>query len=182
MLYTAPRAENRGQDSGIVSRGSISDSRTTNDGKMRILALDIGTKNIGVALSDESGIIAQGKEVIRRKSDAYAIARVKDILEGFDVKEIIVGLPINMDGTKGKRAKDSIGFAENLEQNVHIPVKFWDERLSTKEAEDIMIRADITRNKRKKIVDKLAAQIILQGYLDSQRSEIRGQKSDETHV
>lgn len=137
---------------------------------MRIMGLDLGTKNIGVALSDESGVLAQGKEVVRRTSDDAAMARIKEIAREFKVKEIVVGLPVKMDGTMGERAEDSKTFAEMLKKRAKLPVKLWDERLSTKEAEDIMIKADVTRAKRKKAIDKLAAQIILQNYLDSLRT------------
>ena len=136
---------------------------------MRILGLDIGTKNIGVALSDESATIAQGRGVIIRKSDASAIAGICDIVREFKVDEIIIGLPINMDGTKGPRALDSEKFSEKLKKIVEIDVKLWDERLSTKEVEDMLISASVRRSKRKGVVDKLAAQIILQGYLDSRK-------------
>ena len=138
--------------------------------KMRIMGLDLGTKNIGVALSDESGVLARGKEVIARRSDRRAIARIREILDEFEVGEIVVGLPLNMNGTTGERAEDSVKFAEMLKEQTHVPVRLWDERLSTKEAESVMIKADLSRRKRKKIVDKLAAQIILQGYLDSLRA------------
>ncbi|MFH1837102.1 MAG: Holliday junction resolvase RuvX [Candidatus Omnitrophota bacterium] len=134
---------------------------------MRIMGLDIGTKNIGVAVSDETCALAQGREVILRKNKEFVVSRVKELLDKFDVKEIIVGLPINMDGTKGKRAEDSIMFAELFKEKLSISVQLWDERLSTKEAEDIMIEADLSRKKRKGKIDMLAAQIILQGYLDS---------------
>ncbi|MFH1552148.1 MAG: Holliday junction resolvase RuvX [Candidatus Omnitrophota bacterium] len=134
---------------------------------MRIMGLDIGTKNIGVALSDETGILAQGKEVITRTSNRKTLARIREILDEFKVVEIVVGLPINMNGTMGERAEDSTRFADMLKEETHLPVKLWDERLSTKEAESIMIKGSVRREKRKKLVDKLAAQIILQGYLDS---------------
>ena len=131
------------------------------------MGLDIGTKNIGVALSDETGMIAQGKEVIRRSSDMDAINRISDIAGEFDVKKIVVGLPIHMNATVGERAQDSMKFAEKLKANTGLPVELWDERLSTKEAEDILIEASVSRKKRKQVIDKLAAQVILQGYLDS---------------
>jgi putative Holliday junction resolvase len=137
---------------------------------MRIMGLDLGTKNIGVALSDESGVLAQGKEVIHRTSNKQAIARILEILDEFKVKEIVVGLPLNMDGTMGERAKDSVKFVEMLKERIRMPVKLWDERLSTREAEAIMLEAAVKRAKRRKVVDKLAAQIILQSYLDSLRS------------
>jgi len=138
--------------------------------KMRIMGLDLGTKNIGVALSDESGTLAQGKEVVRRASNRQVIARIREMLDEFNVAEIVVGLPLNMDGTMGERAKDSVKFADMLKEQTRVPVKLWDERLSTKEAENTMMEAAVRRGKRKKVVDKIAAQIILQSYLDSLQS------------
>ncbi len=135
---------------------------------MRIMALDIGTKNIGVALSDESATVAQGKEVIKRVSNAKALLRIKEIAGENRVAKIVVGLPINMDGTEGERARDSVRFAEMLREETSLTVVLWDERLSTREAESVMIMASMSRKKRKKVVDKLAAQLILQSYLDSQ--------------
>lgn len=134
---------------------------------MRILGLDLGTKRIGVALSDESATLAQGKEVILKKSKQHAVDRIAELVKEFNVKEIVVGHPLNMDGTSGERALESEKFAEELRKRLSISVKLWDERLSTKEAESILIEADLTRKKRKDVVDKLAAQIILQNYLDS---------------
>ncbi len=135
------------------------------------MGLDLGTKNIGVAVSDETGTIAQARGTIIRKDDKSAIDRIMEMTGEFDVKEIVVGLPVNMDGTFGERAEDSKSFARELEQRTGLPVKLWDERLSTREAENIMLEADLTRKKRKKAVDRLAAQIILQGYLDSVKGD-----------
>ncbi len=134
---------------------------------MRVMGLDIGTRRIGVAVSDEIGIIATGREVIPRKSNEFALGRIKEMLEEYNVLKIVVGLPVNMDATEGERADDSRRFAALLEENTGLSVELWDERLSTKEAEDMMIKADTSRAKRKKVIDKIAAQIILQGYLDS---------------
>ncbi|MBL7072507.1 MAG: Holliday junction resolvase RuvX [Candidatus Omnitrophica bacterium] len=133
---------------------------------MRIMGLDIGSKKIGVALSDQTGQIASASEVISRKSDSVAICRIKQIAEEFNVKKIVVGLPVNMDGSYGPSAKMSEKFAEKIKKEIEIDICFWDERLSTKEAENIMISASVSRKKRKGVIDKLAAQIILQGYLD----------------
>ena len=138
---------------------------------MRIMGLDLGTKYIGVALSDESGTIAQGRETIIRDTDRDAVRQILDIAEKFSVLEIVIGLPVNMNGTEGERAADSRDFAEKIKKNSSFPVKFWDERLSTVEAENVMLEADISRKKRKKHIDKLAAQIILQSYLDSRTKE-----------
>ena len=136
-------------------------------GNMRIMGVDLGTKNIGIALSDETCTIAQGKEIILRVSDKKAIARIKEIAGEFQVKEIVVGLPVNMNGTLGRSAEDARRFALKLEEETGLDVSLWDERLSTKEAESVMREALMTRKKRKSVLDKLAAQLILQGYLDS---------------
>jgi putative Holliday junction resolvase len=134
---------------------------------MRVMGLDIGAKRIGVAISDETGTLAQGKGTVSRKNDLQAIKEIKDFIEEYKVEEIILGLPLHMDGTRGERAQDSLKFAEKLKEETGLPVKMWDERLSTKEVEDMLIAASVSRAKRKKVNDKLAAQIILQGYLDS---------------
>jgi len=134
---------------------------------MRILGLDIGTKNIGFAISDETGMLAQGKGVIIRISDAAAVNDIEKIIEKNNIGKIVIGLPVNMNGTMGESARSVSKFSKLVEGKTGIPVVLWDERLSTKEVEKVMLAADISRGKRKKVVDKLAAQIILQGYLDS---------------
>ncbi len=138
--------------------------------KKRTMALDVGTKRIGVAISDEIGMLAQGRGYIERTSDTKAVEEVRTAAEKDDVEKVVVGLPINMDGTLGERAHDSRRFAERVRDAIGIPVVLWDERLSTKEAEKVMISADISRKKRKMVIDKLAAQIILQGYLDAEET------------
>ncbi|MFH1412131.1 MAG: Holliday junction resolvase RuvX [Candidatus Omnitrophota bacterium] len=138
---------------------------------MRIMGLDIGTKNIGVAVSDETCTLAQSREVIRRKSIEQVVSRIKELLEKFKVEEIVVGLPINMNGTEGEKAAESRKWADMLKEKLAVSVYLWDERLSTREAENIMISGNVSRKKRKVSIDKLAAQIILQGYLDSLKRE-----------
>ena len=132
---------------------------------MRILGLDVGQKRIGAAISDELGITAQGLDTVRREDRASLEKVIKDN----KISEIIVGLPLNMDGTKGKRAEDAILFAEGLKERFSLPVKMWDERLTTRYAEREMIKGDLSRRKRRRLSDKVAAQLILQGYLDSGR-------------
>ncbi len=134
---------------------------------MRIMGLDIGTKRIGVAISDETGMLAQGRCLVKRESDKKAILEIKGIAEENDVEEIVVGLPVNMNGTFGERAHDAEEFGRKIEKETGLPVKQWDERLSTVEAESVLIKGDVTRKKRKEVIDKLAAQLILQNYLDS---------------
>jgi len=134
---------------------------------MKILCLDIGTKRIGVALSDPLCITAQGMTTLLREKDDALIHTVRDIILSEGVNEIVIGLPLNMDGSEGPQAKESIRIAELFKKELDIPVKLWDERLTTMEAEKLMIAGDMSRKKRKKKIDKIAAQIILQGYLNS---------------
>lgn len=132
---------------------------------MRILGLDVGEKRIGVAMSDGLAITAQGLDTIARDD----MASLGNIIKDHGIAEIVVGLPLNMDGTKGKNAQDAILFAEKLKKEFSIPVKMWDERLSTLYAEKEMIKGDLSRQKRKRLSDRVAAQLILQNYLDSRR-------------
>lgn len=133
---------------------------------MRLLGVDYGDKTIGVAVSDELGWTAQGIEVIRRKSKSTDMQRIQAIIAEYEIEEIIVGFPRNMDGTIGNRAELSQKYAESLKQEFNLPVHLWDERLTTAAAQRTLIAADMSRSKRKKVVDKIAASIILQGYLD----------------
>lgn len=138
---------------------------------MRIMALDIGTKRIGVAVSDETRTIAQGRDTIERVSDAKAVSLICDLAKAENVVEIVAGLPVNMDGSEGQSAVSCREFAEKIKKACGLPVKMWDERMTTMEAEGLMVSADVSRGKRKKVIDKMAAVIILQSYLDSLKSE-----------
>lgn len=132
---------------------------------MRIMGLDLGDRTIGVALSDELGFTAQAFNVIKRS--ATELEELSKIIEDYEVEKIVLGLPKNMNGTLGPRAEKSKEFASLLEETFSLPVKLWDERLSTVAAERALLEADLSRAKRKKIIDKMAAVHILQGYLDS---------------
>lgn len=134
---------------------------------MRIIGLDYGDRTIGVALSDELGWTAQGIEVIRRKSEEADLERLRQLIAQLQVEEIVVGLPKNMNGTLGPRCEASMAFARILEEQFNLPVHLWDERLTTVSATRTLIEADVSRKKRKQVVDKIAAQLILQNYLDS---------------
>lgn len=134
---------------------------------MRILGLDIGDRTIGVAISDPLGFIAQGITTIRRKSVEYDIEELKKICNEYSVDTIVSGLPKNMNGTLGPQSEKVIEFCKIIESETHIQIKMWDERLTTVSAHKAMLEADLSRAKRKKIVDKIAATYILQGYLDS---------------
>jgi putative holliday junction resolvase len=135
---------------------------------MRIMALDLGTKTIGVAVSDATAMIARGIETIRRKGIKNDFLRLEEIITEEEVETIVVGYPKNMNGSIGERAQVSEAFVEIIKENYpKMKVVLWDERLSTVAAEKILISADMRREKRKKIIDMMAAVVILQNYLDS---------------
>ncbi|MEX2461841.1 MAG: Holliday junction resolvase RuvX [Paenibacillaceae bacterium] len=134
---------------------------------MRIMGLDYGDKTIGVAICDPFGWTAQGIEVIRRKTDALDRDRMKKLMDQYEVTEIVVGLPKNMNASIGPRGEMCLAFAETLREHFQIPVHMWDERLTTVSATRTLLEADVSRAKRKLVVDKLAAVFILQNYLDS---------------
>jgi putative holliday junction resolvase len=134
---------------------------------MRILGLDVGERTIGLAISDPLGYTAQGLTTIRRKNLKIDIAELKKICDEYSVESILMGFPKNMNGTIGPSGEKAIELSKILEEELHMPVKLWDERLTTVAAHKAMLEADLSRAKRKKIVDKIAAMYILQGYLDS---------------
>ncbi|MFC4184666.1 Holliday junction resolvase RuvX [Saccharococcus thermophilus] len=138
---------------------------------MRILGLDLGTKTLGVAVSDELGWTAQGLETIAidEERGEYGLERLREIIDDYEVDTIVVGFPKNMNGTVGPRAEASQRFAKLLEREFSLPVVLWDERLSTMAAERMLIAADLSRKKRKQVIDKMAAVVILQSYLDSKQ-------------
>jgi putative Holliday junction resolvase len=138
---------------------------------MRILGLDMGDKTIGIAVSDEMGWTAQGLKTLIRKGFNEELSSIKEIIEEYGVKEILVGLPKNMNGSIGPQGKKVITFVERLKTALSLPVLLWDERLSTVRAEKVLLEADMSRRKRKGLKDKLAAQFILQGYLDRKATE-----------
>lgn len=129
--------------------------------------MDVGDKTIGVAVSDELGWTAQGLETIKRQSKEKDLARLKEWIAQYQVGAIVVGLPKNMNGTIGPRAEFCQAFARFLEERTSLPVHMWDERLTTMAAERMLIAADVSRQKRKTVIDKMAATLILQGYLDA---------------
>jgi len=134
---------------------------------IRILSLDVGEKRIGMAVSDVLCLIAQQLETLTRSNEADDFSRIRDIVKDKEVSEIVVGFPLNMDGTEGPKAAEINRFIEGLKKECDVPIKIWDERLTTREADRILRAADVSRKKRKKLDDKLAAQLILQSYLDS---------------
>ncbi len=133
---------------------------------MRIMALDVGSRTIGIACSDALLMTAQGIETIRRTSLENDFNRLRELISEYEVHELVVGMPKNMNGTKGERAEKTEEFVEKMKAVIDLPVTFWDERLSTVMAERQLIAADVSRKKRKGVIDKMAAVVILQGYID----------------
>ena len=134
---------------------------------MRILAIDHGTKRIGLAVSDELGVIAQPLEFVAAEPFAAFLARVKEIIREKQVELLLVGMPRNMDGSYGPAALKVEEFTAVLRDAIAIPIKTWDERLTSAQANRLLIQAGVRRDKRKKKVDQTAAAILLQSYLDS---------------
>ena len=134
---------------------------------MRILALDVGDVRIGVAVSDPLRVIARGLASITRANTKEDVKAINDLANQHEVVEIVVGLPKMMDGEIGIQAQKVLDFVESLKTEIEVPIVMWDERLTTVSANRVLIEADMSRRKRKKVVDKVAAVIILQGYLDS---------------
>lgn len=136
---------------------------------MRTLGLDVGTKTIGVAVTDGLGLTAQGVTTIRRTSLKADLAALGELAREHEATRAVIGLPLNMDGSEGPRAEASRKFADTVTQTLGLEVEFWDERLSTVAAERTLLEADLSRAKRRQVIDQMAAQFILQGWLDARR-------------
>ena len=137
---------------------------------MRVMGLDYGSKTIGVAISDPLGLTAQGIEIIRREEEnklRKSLRRIEELIKEYQVEEIVLGFPKNMNNTIGERAEKSLQLKETLERRCKLPVIMWDERLTTDEANRTLMESKVRRENRSKYVDMIAAVFILQGYLDS---------------
>lgn len=136
---------------------------------MRIMGLDFGSKTVGVAISDPLFITAQGIEIVRRKSEdklRQTLARIEELIVTYEVSEIVLGLPKNMNNSEGERVEKTLAFKEMLERRTGLTVTMWDERLTTVAADKAMMEAGIRRENRSNYVDQIAATFILQGFLD----------------
>ena len=145
----------------------------------RLIGIDVGTKTLGLALSDVSRMIASALETIRRSKFKADAARLLELSSTLGVCGYVVGLPLNLDGTQGPRAQASRAFARNIATLSGAPILLWDERLTTAEAERMLIQADTSRRRRAEVIDKLAATLILQGSLDRLRAMARDSASTE---
>lgn len=154
---------------------------------MRIMGLDFGSKTVGVAVSDPLFVTAQGIEIVRRKEEnklRRTLARIEELILEYEVSEIVLGFPKNMNATEGERVEKTKEFADKLSRRTGLPVVFWDERLTTVAADKAMMEAGIRRENRKEHVDKLAAVFILQGYLDAKamQKDTKGSSSDSSEL
>lgn len=134
---------------------------------MRIMGIDYGDRRIGIAVSDAFGWTAQGVAVLEKRRDGSEMQEIAKLVQQYEVTQFVLGLPKNMNGTVGPRGEISLAFAEQLKQQFGHPVELWDERLTTVAAERTLLEADVSRKKRKQVIDKMAAALILQNYLDS---------------
>ena len=152
---------------------------------MRILGLDFGSKTVGVAVSDGLLLTAQGVETIERKDEnklRKTCARIEELIAEYEITEIVLGLPKNMNNTEGERVEKTKAFGEMLERRTGLPVHYWDERLTTVAAEQILMESGVRRENRKAVIDKVAAGLILQGYLDCLKTIQVAKKSRDVHI
>lgn len=136
---------------------------------MRIMGLDVGSKTVGIALSDELGWTAQGLKTLKinEEKNEFGFDEIGQLIKEYGISKVVIGLPKNMNGSIGPRGEASQQYAKEVEERFAVPTILWDERLSTMAAERVLLEADVSRKKRKKVIDKMAAVMILQGYLDS---------------
>ena len=137
----------------------------------RYIGIDLGTRRIGVAVSDELGLTAQGLQTLETATEDDGLAAIRGLIDRYDVQEVVVGLPKNMNGTLGPAAERAIAFAKRLGEGGAVKVSMWDERLTSQAAERLLIEADVRRARRRGAVDRMAAVLILQGFLDRLRGQ-----------
>ena len=135
----------------------------------RVLGIDYGEKRLGLAISDETHTIASGLEVYERRSPERDLQHLREVVERYGVERVVLGLPLNLDGSQGFKAREALAFKAQLESALDVPVELVDERLTTQEAERVLLEADLSRRRRKEVRDRLAAVLILQRYLDARR-------------
>ena len=145
--------------------------QTPRDRKVRILALDVGEKRIGLAVSDPLGLTAQGLEVLTRQNPEADLARLVQVARHWGVQQIVLGLPRHLDGRLGTLAPQVLELADALQKTLGVEVVTWEERLTTMEAERVLLQADLSRRRRRRVVDQLAAVLILQNYLDYRQQQ-----------
>jgi putative Holliday junction resolvase len=159
-------------DNSAPARAENSDARPLAVG--RILGLDVGSRRIGVAVSDPLGITAQGLETLQRRNKRYDFEQLQRVIQKHDVREIVVGLPLRMSGAEGAQSDKMQVFAEELRKRFRLPVHLWDERLTSAEANRLLRETDLSIEKRGKAVDRMAAILILQGWMEQRAAAASG--------
>ena len=140
----------------------------------RVLGLDVGSRRIGIAVSDPLGITAQGLETLQRRNKRHDLAALEQVIRDYSVREIVVGLPLRMSGAEGTQSDKMQGFAEDLRKRFRLPVHLWDERLTSAEANRLLRETELSIEKRAKAVDRMAAVLILQGWMEKRGMEKHG--------
>lgn len=152
-----------------VRRGTLRTNFPSHLSSMKVLALDIGTVRIGVAVSDDRGIVATPVETVEARPIHKAVARIDELAQEYGVEAFVVGLPVDLNGAEGRAVKKTRKFVEKVVAKTPLPVHEWDERMSSLAAERSLLEADVSRKKRKAVIDQVAATLILQSWLDSRR-------------
>lgn len=163
---TTSSAYNLAVDSGQGERSFSRNGNASERAVGRILGLDVGSRRIGVAVSDPLGITAQGLETLQRKNKRHDFEHLQRVIREYDVREIVVGLPLRMSGAEGTQSEKMRGFAEELHKRFGLPVHLWDERLTSAEANRFLRETELSIEKRGKAVDRMAAVLILQGWME----------------
>jgi len=158
-----PRAQTEAYNPGVIQGENVSGSRLT----PRILGLDVGSKTIGMAVSDPLGITAQGLKTIRRQNKRTDLGQLQSVIDEYGVAEIVVGYPLRMSGMEGTQSLKMQVFADELRKRFNLPVHLWDERLTSAEANRVLRDSEMSIKRRGEVVDRLAAVLILQGWMDA---------------
>ena len=154
---------------GAYNRGVSSEKGKSDRELGRVLGLDVGSRRIGIAVSDPLGITAQGLETLQRRNKRHDLAALERVIRQYAVREIVVGLPLRMSGAEGTQSEKMQGFAEDLRKHFRLPVHLWDERLTSAEANRLLRETELSIEKRAKAVDRMAAVLILQGWMEGKR-------------
>ena len=164
---------------GAYNRGVSSEKGKSDQPAGRILGLDVGSRRIGIAVSDLLGITAQGLETLQRRNKRHDLAALERVIREYAVREIVVGLPLRMSGAEGTQSEKMQVFAEELRKRFRLPVHLWDERLTSAEANRLLRETELSIEKRAKAVDRMAAVLILQGWMEANRLPAPGSRLPE---
>ena len=176
VVLSGARSEVGNAERGAYNRGVSSEKGKSGRPARRILGLDVGSKRIGIAVSDPLGITAQGLETLQRRNKRHDLAELERVIREHAVREIVVGLPLRMSGAEGTQSEKMQLFADELRKRFRLPVHLWDERLTSAEANRLLRETDLSIEKRAKVVDRMAAVLILQGWMEGKRLPASGSR------